>query len=168
MCEVAGLITAMSAIIGGFSSYASSVRQQEQAEAAQEYQAMVAKNNAEIMRANAEYAEDIGQERKEDEKRKHLMTIGRMKANIGAAGVSLKGSPVAALVSEDTNYQYALNSIDNNVAREVWKNNVAADGSLNRARYIQNQNVGSGASPLASLSNSLLGVGNSLYHAWSR
>ena len=167
MCEVAGLITAMSAIVGGLSSFANSSRQQQEAEAAQEYQAMVARNNAKVLQTNAEYAKDIGEERKEEEKRKHLATIGRMKANIGAAGISMNGSPLSALVSEDTNYRYALNTINNDVAREVWKNNVAANNSLNKANYIQNQDTGRGLSPLVNLSNSLLGAGNSLYNAWN-
>ena len=162
MCELAGLITAMSAVVGGVSSLSKSSQQAQSAHNAQEYQAAVQSNNAYIEQTKAQYAKDQGLKNIDDANKERASVLGKIKAARGASGVTMSGSPVDQLVSAETDYNSKIDSIRENTAREVWGYNANANTYINNANNILSQSTGVGFSPLFDFTQSVMGVSNKL------
>ena len=148
MCEVAGIITAMSAVVGGISGLSKNSQEAQRARNAQEYQAAVQSNNAYIEQTKAQYAKEQGLKNIDEANKERASVLGKIKAARGASGVTMSGSPVDQLVSADTNYNYKIDSIREDTAREVWGYNINANAYINNANNILSQSTGFGLSPL--------------------
>ncbi len=158
MCEVAGMITAMTAIAGGIGSYAQSVQQNQQAQANQAYQIAVARSNAEAALINSQYALDAGEReanKLDDQKR---LALGIVKKKFGASNVEINsGSPYASLVSKSTEFETKKSDVMQDAEKQAWNYQVNANNSLNQANFLASQNI-SGVGPYNSLM-SIVGTG---------
>lgn len=104
MCE-ATIMMAATVISGGLQAYG----QYEQGQAAYEaakYQAQVERNNATAERNKAIQERQKGEQEAAQKRREVARIIGQQRANVGASGVEMSGSPLDVLT--DTALQGAL------------------------------------------------------------
>ncbi len=158
MCEVAGMITAMTAIAGGIGSYAESVQRNQQASANQAYQIAIARSNAEAALINSQYALDAGKRKTEELDNQKALAVGKLKSNYGASNVEINsGSPGDSLVSMSTVYDTEKTAVQEDAEKQAWNYQVNANNSLNQANFLASQNI-SGVGPYNSLM-SIVGTG---------
>lgn len=105
MCEPGTLMMAATVITGGIQAYGQ-IEQGNAAYEAAQYQAQVERNNAISERNKAIQERQKGEQEATQKRREVARIIGQQRANVGASGVEMTGSPLDVL--EDTALQGAL------------------------------------------------------------
>ncbi len=165
MCELAGAITAMAAVIGGVTGLADSAVQAQSARAQQEYSAAVARSQAQQLLNQAEYAKEDGEKQLDDEENRRNKVLASIKTRMGAANVTMNGSPGDALTSAETEHISNKDSIINKTNRDIANYNYQAELQLASANNSLSQSVGS-LKALSNAGTSLLSAGGNLYNSW--
>ncbi len=165
MCELAGVITAMSAVIGGVTGLADSAAQAQSARAQQEYTAAMARSQAQQLLNQAEYAKEAGEKELDDEEKRRNRVLASIKTSMGAANVTMNGSPVDVLSSAETEHISNVDAINTDTRRKIADYNYQAQLQLANANFGLSQSSGSLKS-LVNVGTSLLSAGGTLYDSW--
>ncbi len=159
MCGVPIIFSAMSAILGGVSSFAGIAQEAENARRARDYQSAVAQNAANVANAKIKYIQDEGAKRIQQARDEKASLLGKIKAIRGASGVTLNGSPTDSLISIERQGQYDINNIREGVARDVWNTRVGANENINSSNYAISSTY---QSPLGSITGALAKASNQI------
>jgi hypothetical protein len=165
--------TAASAGLG----FMGQMQQQQAASAQANYQAQVARQNQQIMEANAKQAEwqkndaiERGKVAEQQQRTKTSQMLGQQEARLAAQGTDLSGSPTDILADTSRAGEFDALTVRNNAVREAW----GYDTKAWNARVGAN-NYGTEAAFKSSFQPSYIGAGasllagaSSLADKWSR
>ena len=137
MCDLMVGLAMGAGMLGSIANYAAESSAVSAQNAANDYNAAVAMENANLADKQAKDALERGEEDAEAKKLEIAAELGKEKAAYGASGVELSGTPTEKLSQTSYWGQQDVNTIHDNAEDEAWGYDVQKNNYLKQANMLQ-------------------------------